>query len=388
MCVYKKLTGFIIFSLFLLMIVPVYGDVTSMKLEKNFYINEENFTLIGTQDGENVVYIIIRDAGGNYKGMLSDPSRDLDFSAIPRPVSNFFDNKGIYNATAFIDEQKEDEGFTIKIEYDGKKIFEVPDYVLGLNTISDKTVEVGKTITFTASLIDSSIKDAVFSLRNAPSGATIDSSTGKFVWTPTKSHGNIQDVHYSFDIIVNKGSQEDKENITITVKKAYEEPVKEPKQVKEPEPTPIVEPKEVEIAAFVDKTKDPQSYVDRYNNEPSYKKWFDDNFPEYDSIYQAVGLEESKEVEIAAFVDKTKDPQSYVDRYNNEPSYKKWFDDNFPEYDSIYQAVGLEESKEITPKEGKKFGICGAGTELIDGVCTIVSKPVAKPAAKPWWQFW
>ena len=24
-------------------------------------------------------------------------------------------------------------------------------------------------------------------------------------------------------------------------------------------------------------------------------------------------------------------------------AYKKWFDDNFAEYDSIYQAVGLEE---------------------------------------------
>ncbi len=54
----------------------------------------------------------------------------------------------------------------------------------------------------------------------------------------------------------------------------------------------------------------------------------------------------------ASFVDKTKDPQSYVDMYNSEPSYKKWFDDNFAEYESIYQAVGLnpdEVSEEPEP---------------------------------------
>ncbi|MCH7560607.1 MAG: hypothetical protein IIC67_04425 [Thaumarchaeota archaeon] len=55
----------------------------------------------------------------------------------------------------------------------------------------------------------------------------------------------------------------------------------------EPEP----EPEELEIPApFVDPTKDPQSYVDRYNSEPTYKKWFDENYPEYSSIYEAVGL--------------------------------------------------------------------------------------------------
>ena len=44
-----------------------------------------------------------------------------------------------------------------------------------------------------------------------------------------------------------------------------------------------------EVASFVDDSKDPQSYVDRYNNEASYKEWFDDNYPEYESIHEAVG---------------------------------------------------------------------------------------------------
>ncbi|MFB5627991.1 MAG: CFI-box-CTERM domain-containing protein, partial [Nitrosarchaeum sp.] len=72
----------------------------------------------------------------------------------------------------------------------------------------------------------------------------------------------------------------------------------------------------------------------------------------------------------ASFVDPTKDPQSYVDRYNNEPSYKKWFDTNFPEYSSIYDAVGLDEPK-ITEQER---GQCGQGTILVDGVCTVDNK--------------
>jgi len=50
---------------------------------------------------------------------------------------------------------------------------------------------------------------------------------------------------------------------------------------------------------------------------------------------------------IASFVDKSKDPQSYIDRYNSEPSYKKWFDENYPQYKTIHEAVGLELTEKI-----------------------------------------
>ncbi len=66
---------------------------------------------------------------------------------------------------------------------------------------------------------------------------------------------------------------------------------------------------------------------------------------------------ESKELGIASFVDKTKDPQHYVDRYNNEPIYKKWFDENYPQYDSIEQAVGLELTKKIPSWIKSIFGL-------------------------------
>jgi len=43
------------------------------------------------------------------------------------------------------------------------------------------------------------------------------------------------------------------------------------------------------IAAFVDPSKDPQHYIDRYYNEESYKSWFDKNYPKL-TIEQAVGI--------------------------------------------------------------------------------------------------
>ena len=106
---------------------------------------------------------------------------------------------------------------------------------------------------------------------------------------------------------------------------------------------------------------------------------------------------------LASFVDPNLDPQHYVDRYNNEITYKEWFDKAYPDI-TIYEAVGLE-APEIKEPE---FGDCGEGTRLIDGVCTIFDKVEhgqcgegtelvgkvceiigkTKVSEKPWWQFW
>ena len=411
---------FTVFSLFILVINPAFANVTSLDLEKSFYTDNESVTFIGIQDAKETVFVIIRNEAGKYKGMLSDPGPDQgSFSTFQRPVSDLFDSEGIYNATAFTDTQKEIDGITIQIAYDNGKISVVDDFVLALKSISDKTVDVEKTVTFSAALTDDTIKDVVFSLSDkAPTGATIDPSSGQFVWTVSKSQGNIQDVIYNFDVIATKGDKEDRENIKITVQQAYVEqksPKIEPVKT-EPEkleiPAPFVEKakdpqsyvdrynnedaykkwfdetypeydsiyeavgleKPKGLASFVEKAKDPQSYVDRYNNEDAYKKWFDETYPEYDSIYEAVGLEKPKG--LASFVDRTIDPQSYVDRYNNEDAYKKWFDETYPEYDSIYEAVGLEKPAIKVPvTEELESGECGEGTDLVDGVCVIVENP-------------
>ena len=380
------LTGIGILSIAVLMVNPAFAEVTSVELQKSFYTDDEGMVFEGIESvGNQSVFVIIRSSSGGYVGMVSDPSsgNDKKYETIPRTVDSLFKSEGEYTATAFTDEQKEESGVTLRMLYDDNKLSLFEDFTLALRAISDKSVEVEKTVTFTATVTDSSIKDLVFSLNNQPSGATIDSKTGKFSWTPQKSHGNVQDVHYSFDVIVTNGIQEDKERVTITVKQAFVESEPEP-TTQEPKETPKDEPKEKEPeplaipAPFVDESKDPQSYIDRYNNETSYKEWFDDNYPEYDSIEQAVGLEveDSDLVIPAPFVDESKDPQSYIDRYNNETSYKEWFDDNYPEYDSIEHAVGLEDPEKVEESETKEpvdekevFGECGEGTSLVDGVC-------------------
>ena len=65
---------------------------------------------------------------------------------------------------------------------------------------------------------------------------------------------------------------------------------------KSDEGIPVKLPKEIDeiitnsgIADFVDSSKDPQHYVDRYYNEKSYKSWFDKNYPQL-TIEQAVGI--------------------------------------------------------------------------------------------------
>ncbi len=80
-------------------------------------------------------------------------------------------------------------------------------------------------------------------------------------------------------------------SIQLKSQNNYDVPIVEPT----PEPTPVTptpEPTPLGIASFVDQSKDPQHYIDRYNNELKYKEWFDENYPQYSSIYEAVGLEE------------------------------------------------------------------------------------------------
>jgi len=79
---------------------------------------------------------------------------------------------------------------------------------------------------------------------------------------------------------------------------------------------------------------------------------------------------------IASFVDQSKDPQHYIDRYNNEATYKEWFDENYSQYSSIYQAVGLEEPVVgYTPEptvEVASTPNCGTGTQLVNGICKVI----------------
>ncbi len=207
-------------------------------------------------------------------------------------------------------------------------------------------------------------------------------------------------------------------------------PVKtSPGQSIQAEPTTASEPvtpKPKPRPSFVDPQKDPQSYVDRYNNEARYKEWFDGNFPDY-TIYEAVGLAEPAKEKVPAwiknnaewwsegqiddgtfisgiqflmtkkiidipdlpeqasekarpnFVDPEKDPHSYVDRYNNESEYKEWFDENYPDY-TIYEAVGISEPIPGWIKNNADWWAQGLITEddFVKGIEFLVKQGIIK----------
>jgi len=100
------------------------SHVTHVQMQKSTYSNNEKIVFTGITDGKSLVSIIIRDSSNNYKGMVSDPSSSYGFfSTIPKSVSNIFSEKGTYTATAFTDMQKEKDGKTIQLYYDGSSVF-------------------------------------------------------------------------------------------------------------------------------------------------------------------------------------------------------------------------------------------------------------------------
>ena len=346
---------FAVFSLILLMIIPVHADVTSVTIDKESFSIEDNFTISGTNDDEGGVMLVASMKGPKDESLNRNAySSGGTFTFTPVNADDLFDREGTYTFTIFTEYQQPINGTVIKMEYNNGIVSMSPDFELNLKSIGNKQIDETEKLSFTASITESQIKDKEFSLDKHPSGAIINKDTGVFSWTPTTTQAG----GYIFDIIVKAGTLEDRETITVTV---TDKPITTPPTQTEPEP----EPEDLGIASFVDETKDPQSYVDRYNNEASYKKWFDDNFAEYDSIYQAVGLEEPKV--LAPFVDPNLDPQYYVDRYNKETTYKEWFDETYPDI-TIYDAVGLEEPEVIE----QEYGECGEGTDLVDGMCIIV----------------
>jgi hypothetical protein len=64
------------------------------------------------------------------------------------------------------------------------------------------------------------------------------------------------------------------------------------------------------IDNFPDSTKPPQHYLDRYNNEESYKEWFDTQFPN-NTIHEILDVTEPEKPKIPAWVNNTM--QWYLD---------------------------------------------------------------------------
>ena len=78
-----------------------------------------------------------------------------------------------------------------------------------------------------------------------------------------------------------------------------------------------------------------------------------------------------------SFVDDSKDPQSYVDRYNNESTYKEWFDENYPDY-TIEEAVGVTQPIPAWIKNTANWWSEGmiSEDEFIKGIEFLVEKRI------------
>ena len=338
------------------MMNPVNAEVTSVTLEQESYTDNEKIVFIGTieiPEQSRTVSVALYNPNGQFISIFGGTSdSDGSFSTVPRVVDQFFTRTGTYNATAFV--TLISEGKSILLNYDGSKVIIVPSFTLALKNIGSKIVNEGETLSFTATVTDSSLDNLEFTLaQNPPTGTIIHPQTGVFSWTPSATQGPAS---YIFDIVVDKGGIKDNETITVTVNEALTSPPPEP------------EPQD-NVPDFVDPKKGAQYYLDRYNNEAAYKAWFDTNFPDY-TIEEAIELaipgsfpdsEPEPPKNIAPFVDPNQDPQYYIDRYNSEASYAEWFDENFPDQ-TIYDAVGLEEPK---------TGFCGTGTHFLDGTCVV-----------------
>jgi len=162
----------------------------------------------------------------------------------------------------------------------------------------------------------------------------------------------------------------------------------------DPEPTveiPVPEPT-LGIASFVDESKDPQSYVNRYFNEPTYKEWFDENYSHYSSIYQAVGLEKPSSIEYTSepisepitepepvmddeivfeetIVDERSVQQQSISENSRCPVGEEWIES--AEICMIPEPVmDVEPVSESTSSENI---FCGAGTHAVNGICVLDS---------------
>ena len=94
------------------------------------------------------------------------------------------------------------------------------------------------------------------------------------------------------------------------------------------------------------------------------------------TIHAAVGLPEP--VPRPAFVDPERDPRYYVARYDAEPAFRQWFDENFPGV-TIYEAAGTNESA----MNRTAFGQCGIGTRLVGGECVAPDPPPIEAGPEP-----
>jgi hypothetical protein len=100
---------------------------------------------------------------------------------------------------------------------------------LVLEAIGDKEIDEGKQLQFKIKAVDAKGAPVTYKASNLPEGASFNSSTATFTWTPSYAQaGSYREVHFE----ATDGTYVVSEKITITVKDVPETPPATP------EPTP------------------------------------------------------------------------------------------------------------------------------------------------------
>lgn len=184
---------------------PVAGDVLVSTNEDTL----ANIDLVGSDiDGDSLTYTVISGVSHGTLGAM------VDNLVTYTPSTDYYGNDSFTYKVG--DGTTDSPTATISITI--KPINDHPD----LSIIGNKTVAELASLTFTASATDPDNTGLSYSLVGAPIGATINSETGSFAFTPTEAQGPGT---YTLTVSVSDGTGADSEEIMITVDEVNITPV-------------------------------------------------------------------------------------------------------------------------------------------------------------------
>jgi len=162
------------------------------------------------------------------------PANTLTFSLVGADHGASITSGGVFSWTPSEDQGPGDYTFMVRVTDDGSpSLYDDEEFSVHVNevnlppvldAIGDKSVDELTLLTFTATATDPDLppNTLTFSLVGAPSGTSIDPSTGAFSWTPSEAQGPGD---YTFDAVVSDGLLEDSETITVHVNEVNRPPV-------------------------------------------------------------------------------------------------------------------------------------------------------------------
>jgi len=265
-----------------------FAEVWSLTADKDAYSMGEQITLTGIeQKGASQVTIVILDPEGSIVkavGVFSEQNGSFE-----KIVStDEFTTIGTYTATAYIKSRAEGSSvlFDFVIQSEDTSLPENESEQKSASNIEVKTnqsqYQLGNNIDVLG-LVGNVITNMLLTIRILdPSGnpIQIDQFLPNADGTFSKSYlaaGPLWSSSGTFTVIANY------EQLSQEAKFVFEAESEPPTTETKPSP------QKTGFAQFMDPTKDPQYYVDRYNNDSAYREWFDSNFPSQ-TIYEATGV--------------------------------------------------------------------------------------------------